>query len=92
MMAMDACNTSMQRDIAGTQDRYNKLSLDDIPVEDVTKLATEALRLIHIMAGSYALPLNLDSTLIKKITITSSEFVNRKMFNLLDFSRTLETK
>ena len=66
MMALDACNASVQRDIAGAQEGYNKLSLNDFPAEDVTELATEVLRLIHIMAGSYALPLNLGSTLIKK--------------------------
>ena len=66
MMALDACNASVQRDIAGAQERHNKLLLDDFPAEDITELATEALRLIYIIAGSYTLPLNLGSTLIKK--------------------------
>lgn len=66
--------------------------MDSYPGEDVTELATEALRLIHILTGSYALPLNLGSKLIKKVTNTSSEFFNRKMFTLLDSARTLETK
>ena len=62
MMALDACNASVQRDITGPQERYNKLSLNDFHAEDVTELATEALQLIHIMACSYALPLNLGFT------------------------------
>ena len=92
MMALDTCNASVQRDIAGAQLRYDKLTLDSYPGEDITELATEALRLIHILAGSYALPLTLGTTLIKKVTKTSSEFFNRKMFQLLDSARTLETK
>ena len=92
MMALDTCNASVQRDIAGAQQRYENLTLDSFPAEDVTELATEALRLIHILAGSYALPLTLGSMLIKKVKSTSSEFFNRKMFALLDETRTLETK
>lgn len=92
VMALDTCNASVQRDVAGAQSRYNSLTLDSYPGEDVTELATEALRLIHILAGSYALPLNLGTTLIKKVTKTSSEFFNRKMFELLDKARTMETK
>ena len=72
--------------------RFEELNLDSFPTEDVTELATEALRLIHILAGSYALPLTLGTMLIKKVTSTSSEFFNRKMFTLLDEARTLETK
>ena len=81
MMALDACNASVQRDIAGTQLWYEKLSLDTYPGEHVTDLATKALRLIHILAGSYALPLNLGSMLIKKVTKTSCEFFNQKCLN-----------
>ena len=76
VMALDTCNASVQRDIAGAQTRYEKLTLESYPGEDVTELATEALRLIHILSGSYALPLNLGTTLIKKVTNTSSEFFN----------------
>ena len=92
MMALDTCNASVQRDVAGAQVAFDELSLDNYPGEDVTELATEALRLIHILSGSYSLPINLGSKLIKKVTNTSSEFFNRKMFALLDSARTLETK
>ena len=92
MMALDTCNASVQRDIAGAQEKYNDLSLDLYPGEDVTELATEALRLTNILSGSYALPLTLGTTLIKKVIKTSSEFFNRKMFTLLDDARTMETK
>ena len=91
-MALDTCNASVQRDVAGAQVAFDALSLDSYPGEDVTELATEALRLIHILSGSYSLPINLGTKLIKKVTKTSSEFFNRKMFALLDSARTLETK
>ena len=92
MMSLDTCNVSIQRDIAGAQKRFDALTLDSFPAEDITELATEALRLIHILAGSYTLPLTLGSTLIEKAMSTSSKFFNRKMFALLDETRTLETK
>ena len=92
MMALDACNVLVQHDVAGAQVKYDELTLDSYPDENVTKLATEALRLIHILSGSYALPLDLGTKLIKKVTSTSSEFFNRKMFALVDKARTLETK
>ena len=82
----------MQRDITGAQTKFDALSLDLYPGEDITELATEALRLIHILSGSYALPLNLGSKLIKMVSNTSSDFFNRKMHALLDSARTLETK
>ena len=80
VMELDTCNASVQRDIAGTQTRYDQLTLDSYPGEDVTELATKAFRPIHILSGSYALPLNLGMTLIKKVTMASSEFFNRKIF------------
>ena len=92
MMALDTCNASVQRDVAGAHTSFDNLSLDSYPGEDITELATEALRLIHFLSSSYSLPLDLGSKLIKKVTNTSSEFFNRKMFALLDSTRTLETR
>ena len=92
MTALDACNASVQRDVAGAQTKYDELTLDSYPGENVTELATEALWLIYILSRSYALPLDLGMKLIKKVTNTSNEFFNCKMFALLDKVRTLETK
>ncbi len=92
MMALDTCNASVQRDITGAQAKFDSLTLDNYPGEDITELATEALRLFNILAGSYSLPLNLGTKLIKKVTNTSSEFFNRKIYPLLDEVRTLETR
>ena len=92
MMALDTCNASVQRDITGAQTTFNNLTLDIYPGKDITKLATEALRLLHILSVSYVLPLNLGSKLLKKVTNTSSKFFNRKMYPPLDAARTLETR
>ena len=43
IMALDTCNASVQRDVAGAQSKFDALSLDAYPAEDVTELATEAL-------------------------------------------------
>ena len=92
MMALDTCNASVQRDITGAQTTFNNLTLDIYPGKDITKLATEALRLLHILSVSYVLPLNLGSKLLKKVTNTSSKIFNRKMYPLLDAARTLESR
>ena len=42
------------------------------------------------MQGDYALPINTGSKLIQKITKTSCEYFNQKMYTLLDKVRTLE--
>ena len=92
MMALDTCNASVQCNVAGAQAKFNELTLDSFPEEDLTEIATKALHLIHILSGSYALPLNLGTVRIKKVTKTSSLFFNRKMFTLLDNARILEAK
>ena len=53
MMALDTYNTLVLRDIAGTQQRYEDLSLDSFPAENITELATEALQLIYIYIYIY---------------------------------------
>ena len=58
-MALDASNASVQRDVVGAQTKFDALTLDLYPGENVTELATNALRLIHILSSSYALPLDL---------------------------------
>ena len=92
LMALDACNASVQHNVNGAQTKFDALTLDSYPGENVTALAIEALRLIHILSGSYALSIDLGTKLIKKVTKTSSEFFNQQMFEMLDRARTLESK
>ena len=63
---LDACNASVQRDLVGVQTKFSVLALGSVPGENVTELATEARQLMHILSGSYALPLDLGTKLIKK--------------------------
>jgi hypothetical protein len=44
------------------------------------------------MQGGYALPVSTGSRLLKKISATSSEEFNRKIYNLLDHVKTMEHK
>ena len=55
-------------------------------------MANEALRLIKIMQGGYALPVPTGSRFLKKVSATSSEEFNRKIYNLLDHVKTMEHK
>ena len=43
LMALDACNASVQRDVVGAQTMLDSLTLDSYPGGNVTALATEAL-------------------------------------------------
>ena len=74
----------------GTKKKLEALDLNAYPGENITDLADEAQRLLKIMQGAYALPVNTGSTLINKLTGTTTEFFNRKMYALLDVVMTLE--
>ena len=75
------------------QVKFDELTLDSFPGEDVTELATKALLTDPYFVWIVCvLPLNLDTKLIKKVTKILIEFFNRKMFTLLDNARPLETK
>ena len=92
VMALETCNASVSHDIDGAATAFANLSLDTYPGEDVSDLSNEALRLIKIMQGGYALPVNTGSRLLQKVTSTSCEEFNRKIFNLLDVVKTMEHK
>ena len=90
IMAMETCNASVFHDVEGAKKKLEALDINNYPGENVTDLAGEAQRLLKIMQGAYALPVNTGSTLISKLTNTTSEFFNRKMYALLDVVMTLE--
>lgn len=92
MMALETCNASVSHDIDGATESFILLTLDTYPGENVSDFATEALRLVKIMQGGYALPVNTSSRLLIKVSKTSCEEFNRKIFNLLDKVKTLEYK
>ncbi len=92
IMALETCNASVSHDIDGAAQLFADLTLDTYPGENVSDFANESLRLIKIMQGGYALPVNTGSRLLQKLTRTSCEEFNRKVFNLLDYVKTMEHK
>ena len=84
MMALEVCNASAQIDIKSAEESFKALTLDSYKGENVTDLVIETLKLLNILKGAYALPINLGSKIIRKVSNTSSEFFNRSMYNLLD--------
>ena len=81
-MALEACNASISHDVDGARQKLDAMTLDSYPGEDITAFATVAQKYLKIMMGDYALPVATGSRLIKKVTKTSSEFFNRKMYSL----------
>ena len=90
MMALATCNASVFHDVAGAKKKLEALDLSSYPGENVTDFTSDAQRLIKIMQGAYALPVDTGSNLIMKLTATSSKFFNRKMWALLDTVSTKE--
>lgn len=90
--ALETCNASVSHDIDGAAKAFEDLSLDNYPGENITNFTTEALRLLRIMQGGYALPVHTGSRLLMKVTKTSSEEFNRKVFALLDPVKETEYK
>jgi hypothetical protein len=92
MMALETCNASVSHDIKGATKLFFALNLDNYPGKNISDFASESLQLIKIMQGGYALPVNTGSQLLVKVSKTSSEEFNRKIFALLDLVKTLEYK
>lgn len=92
MMTLDTCNASVEMDIDGAKESFKTLSLDDYPGENVTELATSALKYLKIMRGDYAIDVTVGSSLIKKVCGTSSDSFNRRMHALLDEVKPFEAK
>ena len=89
---LETCNASVSHDIDGAAKAFEELTLDNYPGENITNLTTEALRLLKIMKGGYAVPVHTGSRLLMKVTKTSSEEFNRKVFALLDPVKEMECK
>ena len=92
MMALETCNASVFHVVEGAKKKLEALDLNSHPGENVTNLAGKAQRLLKIMAGTNAVPVNTGLTLLIKLTHTSSETFNRKVFVLLDDVMTLESE
>ena len=82
IMALETCNASVFHDVEGAKKKLEALDLNTYPGENISDLAGVAQRLLKIMQGAYALPVNTGSTLINKLMSTTCEFFNRKMYAL----------
>ena len=92
MMTLEACNTSANLDVEGAKESFRTLSLNDFPGENVEAFATEALRLLKIMNGDYAMPLHSGSQLLKKVSQTQSTYFNRRIHGHLDIAKPMENR
>ena len=90
MMALEACNASVSHDVDGARIKLEAMTLDSYPGENVSDFAADAQKQLKIMNGGYAMPIHTGSGILKKLTKTSSEFFNRKIFALLDLVKTME--
>jgi hypothetical protein len=84
MMALDACNANKSVDIEGAKTAFAALDINAYEGQNISEFITEAMRLIKIMAGDYALDTQLGSKLVTKLCATDQVYFNRMLFNLLD--------
>jgi hypothetical protein len=92
MMALATSNASVFHDVEGAKRKLEALDLASYPGENVTDFTSEAQRLNKVMQDAYAIPVNTGFNLVAKLTGTSSEFFNRKMWALLIATLTVETE
>jgi hypothetical protein len=86
------CNASANLDVDKATASLAALSLESFPGENIANMMNEALQLIKIMRTLYMIPNNMGSYLLKKLTKTSCEEFNRKIFNLLNLVKSMEHK
>ena len=92
LMALETCNSSVSYDVDKAETDFLALTLDTYPGENITEFATEAQRLIKKMGGGYVIPIHTGSRLLIKVSKTSSEEFNRKIFSILDSVKDMEYK
>ena len=74
IVTLDTCNISDAIDIKGKLKYFADLSLHDLPGENISDIATTALRNIKVSRGVYALLPKLGMTVPLKVCKTSNEF------------------
>ncbi|KAI2509164.1 hypothetical protein MHU86_5283 [Fragilaria crotonensis] len=92
IMALETCNASASLDVDEATAAFAALTLDAFPGENIADMMHEALRLIKIMQTAFSIPNNTGSRLLQKVTKTSCEEFNRKIFTLLDSVKGMEHK
>lgn len=67
MMILNVCHASFAFKLDDASDKLRELKLIDYPGENVSQFANEAQRLVKVIMGSYTLPYQLGSQLVRKI-------------------------
>jgi hypothetical protein len=87
---MDICNASQSFDIEGPQEKFDDLKLEDFQGGDVTACTAVAQKYINILQSGHTLPFRTGSKLLKKLTLSSCEELNRQAFALLKLLKQME--
>ena len=66
-MILDTCNTSAAIGIEGAEKAFTNICLNTFTCENISDIATTALRYIKVMRGAYALPPKIGTTLLLKV-------------------------
>ena len=89
-MVLEYCNMDMSTGVTSARDYFSNLVLSDYPGQNVGNLITNALKLIKIVQQVYALPVDIGSKILLKVSDTSCAHFNRRVFTRLDRTLTLE--
>ena len=92
MMILETCHASVSLDVKGAQESYGKLRLVDYPGENVSTLASAALKYLKIMNTDYAMNVKTGGKLLTKVSKTSSDYFNRNMHDKMSDTRKMEAK
>ena len=92
MMILNSYISSAVLAIDGSEKSFKDTTLSDFQGENVSSLATSALKYVKVMEGGYALPRNLSSSLTKKATASSCDCFNRTMYNHMDKANDMERR
>jgi hypothetical protein len=90
MMVLEVCNVSFTFDIDAARSSLQDIKLVNYAGENVSDFADEALCLIKVLHGGYALPYQLGSTLLRKVCETQSTYFNRNMYMHYDKALAME--
>jgi hypothetical protein len=90
MMALYIFNASVSFDIEGAQEKFEELTLDNYPGEDVSAFIDDAHKHVKVMQSGYALPIRVGYKLLMKVANMECEYFNRKIFAILDCEKEME--
>ena len=69
-MILDACNTSAEIEIEGTEKAFTNIYTNEFPGKNISDLATTTLRNIKVTSGEYTVTPKLGMTLLFNVCKT----------------------